>query len=109
MCIHEKKVTAHHSLKVRFPPSQSTVLLVSVDPIKHHVDSRLGFPLHTITGFHRPSLTHYYGFICHLAPTCILSHLLMDASGVCPDVVSGFPSYCTDSLLDIPPSNTVLV
>ncbi|MGR5254567.1 hypothetical protein ACPV5S_20495, partial [Vibrio astriarenae] len=65
--------------------------------------------LHTITGFHRPSLTHYYGFICHLAPTCILSHLLMDASGVCPDVVSGFPSYYTDSLLDIPPSITALV
>ncbi|TKG24730.1 hypothetical protein FCV87_16955 [Vibrio breoganii] len=68
---------------------------------------QLGFFLHTITGFHRPSFTHYYGFICHLAPACILSHPLMDASGVCPDVVSGFPSYCTDSLLTMPPSNTL--
>ncbi|HDK37444.1 MAG TPA: hypothetical protein ENG92_00290 [Thiolapillus brandeum] len=24
------------------------------------------------------------------------------------DAVSGFPSYCTDSLLGIPPSNTIL-
>ena len=43
--------------------------LIKIDPIKHSVDSRLGFVLHTITGFHRPSLTHYYGFICHLTPT----------------------------------------
>lgn len=45
------------------------MLLAKIAPIKHTADSRLGFPLHTITGFHRPSLTHYYGFICHLTPT----------------------------------------
>ena len=51
-----------------------------MDPIKHNADSRLGFTLHTITGFHRPSLTHYYGFylvttLCHLTPTPTLSRL----------------------------------
>jgi hypothetical protein len=24
---------------------------------------------YTMTGFHRPSLIHYYRFICHLTPT----------------------------------------
>ena len=38
-------------------------------------DGQLGFTLHTITGFHRPNFTHYYGFICHLAPTPALSLL----------------------------------
>ena len=37
--------------------------------IRHDADGQSGFPLHTITGFHRPDLTHYYGLICHLAPT----------------------------------------
>lgn len=84
-------------------------LLTSQCPIKHGADGQLGFLLHTITGLHWSSLTHYYGFICHLTPTSILSFPLMDASGFCPDVVTGFPSYCTGSLLDIPPSNTALV
>ncbi|MDW3053179.1 hypothetical protein, partial [Vibrio sp. 1408] len=73
-------------------------LLTSQCPIKLGADGQLGFLLHSITGLHWPCLIHYYGFICHLAPTCILSLLLMDASGICPDVVSGFPSYCTGSL-----------
>ncbi|MFQ3218604.1 MAG: hypothetical protein ACI96W_000955 [Paraglaciecola sp.] len=47
-------------------------LLTKIDLIKHNIDSRLGFVLHTITGFHRPSLTHYYGLICHLTPTISL-------------------------------------
>ena len=38
-------------------------------------DGQLGFTLHTITGFHRPNFTHYYGVICHLAPTPTLSLL----------------------------------
>ena len=38
-------------------------------------DGQLGFTLHTITGFHRPNFTHYYGIICHLAPTSTLSFL----------------------------------
>ncbi|MFV0448558.1 MAG: hypothetical protein ACK5MF_08865 [Vibrio sp.] len=83
--------------------------MASQCPTKRSADGQLGFLLHTITGLHWSSLTYYYGFICHLAPTFTLSHRLMDASGICPDVVSGFPSYCTDSLLDIPPSITVLV
>ncbi len=29
-----------------------------------------------------------------------------NASGLSPETVSGFPSYCTGSLLEIPPSNT---
>ena len=51
-----------------------------MDPIKHNADSRLGFTLHTITGFHRPSLTHYYGFICHLTLATFLDHSLNDTS-----------------------------
>ena len=82
-------------------------LLASQCSARHNADGQLSFLLHTITGLLWPSLTHYYGFICHLTPTCILSLLLMDASGVCPDVVPGFPSYCTGSLLTMPPSITV--
>jgi hypothetical protein len=37
-----------------------------------NADSRLGFVLHIITGFNRPSLIHYYGFICHLTPALSL-------------------------------------
>ncbi|HBH30473.1 MAG TPA: hypothetical protein DDX81_01000 [Desulfofustis sp.] len=29
---------------------------------------RSGFPLHTVTSFHRPELQHYCGIICHLTP-----------------------------------------
>lgn len=36
-----------------------------------------GFILHTITGFHRPELHHYYGFICHLTPAQVLNHFLI--------------------------------
>ena len=45
------------------------MLLTMVRSFTHIGKGRLGFVLHTITGFHRPSLTHYYGFICHLTPT----------------------------------------
>ena len=56
-------------LKYASPLRNQLKLLAKINPIKRVVDSRLGFILHTITGFHRPSLTHYYGFICHLTPT----------------------------------------
>ena len=84
-------------------------LLTQIDPIKRNADSRLGFVLHTITGFHRPSLTHYYGFICHLTLILTLSHLLRwYVQPIWLDAVPGFPSYCSDSLLEMPPSNTAL-
>ena len=64
-------------LKYASPLRNQLKLLAKIDPIKHNVDGRLGFPLHTITGFHRPSLTHYYGFICHLTPTLNLGFHLV--------------------------------
>lgn len=39
-----------------------------------------GFILHTITGFHRPELDHYYGIICHLTPTSLLNRFLSETS-----------------------------
>lgn len=81
-------------------------LLAKRCPIRRDADGQLGFLLHTITGFLRPSLTHYYGFICHLTPTFTLSFLLMSVSGTRPDAVPGFPSYCADALLTMPPSST---
>ncbi len=41
--------------------------------LSNTADGQLGFTLHTITGFHRPNFTHYYGFICHLTPLNTLS------------------------------------
>ena len=69
LCIHEINKSLITVLKHASPLRNQLKLLTKIDPIKHNVDSRLGFILHTITGFHRPSLTHYYGFICHLTPT----------------------------------------
>lgn len=63
-------------LKNTSPLRNQLKRLAQIDSIKHDADSRLGFILHTITGFHRPSLTHYYGFICHLTLILTLSHLL---------------------------------
>ncbi|WP_269520443.1 hypothetical protein [Alteromonas sp. BMJM2] len=80
--------------------------MTNINPIKHTADGRLGFILHTITGFHRPSLTHYYGIICHLTLANTLGHPLVHTSSNLLDTVPGFPSYCTDSLLAIPPSST---
>lgn len=40
----------------------------------------LGFTLHTITGFHWPSVHHYYGIICHLTLTLFLNYFLIKAS-----------------------------
>jgi hypothetical protein len=45
------------------------VLLAPHYPIRLVADGQLSFLLHAITGLLRPSLTHYYGVICHLAPT----------------------------------------
>ena len=42
----------------------------------HSGKGQPGFILHTITGFHWPGFTHYYGFICHLTSTYTLSFLL---------------------------------
>ena len=67
-------------LKSASPLRNPFKLLAKMDPIKHNADSRLGFTLHTITGFHRPSLTHYYGFICHLTLATFLDHSLNDTS-----------------------------
>jgi hypothetical protein len=52
-------------------------LLTQIDSARLIADNRLSFILHTVTGFHWLSLTHYYGFICHLTPTSILSLLLI--------------------------------
>jgi hypothetical protein len=65
----QENTHAFHALKERPLLRRQSKFLAKTDSIKHNTDSRLGFPLHTITGFHRPSLTHYYGFICHLTPT----------------------------------------
>ncbi len=48
-------------------------LLTDRCPIRHVANGQLDFILHTITGFLWPSLTHYYGFICHLTPTRVLA------------------------------------
>ena len=52
------------------------MLLAMVRSFTHIGKGQLGFVLHTITGFHRPSLTHYYGFICHLTSALDLEFLL---------------------------------
>ena len=110
LCIHEINKLLITVLKHASPLRNQLKLLTKINPIKHNADSRLGFPLHTITGFHRPSLTHYYGFICHLTLAILLSHLLNNTSNHFElDTMPGFPSYCTSSLLEIPPSNTALV
>lgn len=65
-----------------------------------------GFILHTVTSFHRPRFNHYYGFICHLAPTSALSFLLYK----CFQHPAGFgvrlPRLLHRSLPEIPPSST---
>ena len=62
-------MTGFNSLQICFTPSQNIPLLAKMLPTRLDADSQSGFFLHTITGFHRPDLTHYYGLICHLAPT----------------------------------------
>lgn len=70
---------------------------------------RRGFPLQTVTSFHRPRLIHYYGFICHLTSHRSLLELPLDAALPAshaspmgeltrPAMMPGFPSYCTGSL-----------
>ena|GEM_PF-6955459 len=38
------------------------------DTCRNSVRHHRGFILQTVTSFHRPRLTHYYGIICHLTP-----------------------------------------
>ena len=52
------------------------MLLAMAHPFTPTGKGRPSFILHTITGFHRLGLYHYYGLICHLTPTPILSLLL---------------------------------
>jgi hypothetical protein len=59
-------------IKDYFTPSQLMALLATINPSKL-VAGQLSFILHTITGFHRLCLDHYYGFICHLTPTWLMS------------------------------------
>jgi len=63
-------------IKDYFTPSQRIALLASIRPTRPNADGLLSFILHTITGLHRLSINHYYGFICHLTPTQDLSLLL---------------------------------
>ena len=92
------------AFKDYFPPSQPPWLLAHAGPTGHSADDQLGFALHTITGFHRPGLTHYYGFICHLTPTFFLCHHLKECFQLRLERMPGFLGYCTNSLLEIPPS-----
>jgi hypothetical protein len=55
------------------PPFAVTVNFWVMATLSNTADGQLGFTLHTITGFHRPNFTHYYGFICHLTPLNTLS------------------------------------
>lgn len=94
-------------LKVCFTPSQPTWLLAHVGSIKLYADGQLSFLLHTVTGFHWLSFSHYYGFICHLTPTHFLNHFLsMSFRFLFPELMPGFPSYYTDSLSEITPPTT---
>ncbi len=72
----KKKTSTHHRLKMYFIPSQRWMAFGNLHSIRHIADDQLGFVLHTITGFHRPSFTYYYGFICHLTPTLSLAFTL---------------------------------
>jgi len=63
-------------IKDYFTPSQLIALLTTINSNRQSAAGRLSFTLHTITGFHRLCLNHYYGFICHLTPTQALSLLL---------------------------------
>lgn len=76
-----------------------------INPVRLNADSRLSFLLHTITGFLRLCLCHYYGVICHLASNFILSFLLMKLSwlSLIARTIQGFPSY-----LWLPVSNRIL-
>ncbi len=106
----QKKSAPSMRFNEYFPPSQLAALLVTASPIRLIADGHPGFILHTITGFHRPEFAHYYGIICHLTPIPALSLLLCKyVQPTSLDTVPGFPSYCTGSLLTIPPSNTAQV
>jgi len=52
---------------LNFIPSQMLTLLAFPTPHYNQMQCHSGFVLHTITGFHRPELNHYYGIICHPA------------------------------------------
>ncbi len=68
---------SHVRFSVSAPSLRNTkTLLASWCSIRHRVDGQLSILLHTITGLLRPSLTHYYGFICHLTPTPALAFTL---------------------------------
>ena len=96
--------------KEYFPPSQRIALLASMRPIELNANGPLSFILHTITGFHGLSVQHYYGFICHLTPTQILSRLLFCASRFTSSGVDArLPRLLHRALLEIPPSITLLV
>ena len=69
-------------------------------------NGHLGFILHTVTSFHRPRLNHYYGFICHLAPTSTLSFLLYRCFHHPDEFGVRLPRLLHRSLPEIPPSNT---
>ena len=71
---------------------------------RHH-----GFVLQTVTSFHRPRLTHYYGIIRHLTPRGPVLELPLEPAlpiTTSDRTMPGFPSYCADSLLLTTSSST---
>ena len=65
---------------------------------------QLSFLLHTITGLHWLSLTHYYGFISHLTPT----HTLVYNSYMCLRFKVGFDAWLPQLLHQLPVNNATL-
>lgn len=87
-----------------FIPSQRVTTFDSQRPIRRYADDQLGFILLTITGFHRPSFTHYYGLICHLTPTLSLAFTLVQ----CFRVLLGHDARLPQLLHWLPVNNATL-
>ena len=75
----------------------------------NQANGRLSFPLHTVTSFHRPRLNHYYGLLCHLAPTSTLSFLLCRCFHHPDEFGVRLPRLLHRSLSEMPPSITTQV
>ena len=77
LCINPSRCARDQQPLLRLlPPFANRVGLRLGGYPKTSAWGRSGFLLHTVTRFLRPELQHYYGFICHLAPTSTLAFTL---------------------------------
>lgn len=82
LCINPSRCARGQQPLLRLlPPFANRVGLRFSDYPETSAQGRSGFLLHAVTRLLRPELPHYYGIICHLAPTSTLGFHL---GAMCP-------------------------